>query len=240
MHIETFLTKNAIVSNQELNEMMEHNNIMNTLELDDDINLITFIPINEKENDNNDELFNNMTNFNISIPLSAAITAYARIHMSKFKDPNNTYDLYYSDTDCVAIDQPLPDSEISKELGAMKLEYIFDQAVYISPKVYGGITSTGHEIIKVKGYKNSSKLFKDRLDFKTLESLLYLEHDNVIKEIELTHDKWNRNFELGLITIKEQLYTLRVTQNKREFVIENNKIVDTKPYTIKNNNIIIP
>jgi len=97
--LKPFLTRNSIVSNQELNDMMSQNNILDILHLDDDIHLITYIPINN-ENDE-DSLFNNMTNFNISIPLSAAITAYARIHMSQFKDVNNHYNLYYSDTDSI-------------------------------------------------------------------------------------------------------------------------------------------
>lgn len=237
MHIETFLTKNAVVDNDELNDMMEHNNILDILNLGDNINLITYIPIN---NDNDlDSLFNNMTKFNISIALSSAITAYARIHMSQFKDMNNDYNLFYSDTDSISIDKPLPDNMISNELGKMKLEYIFDKAVYISPKVYGGITSDGKQIIKAKGYKNNQQFIKDQIDFKTLESLLYLKNDNVINQIELTHEKWFRNFELGQIIVENQKYTLRPTNNKREFIIKENKIIDTKPYTVTNNDTVI-
>lgn len=65
--------------------MMKNNNILDIMNLGDDSYLINYIP-NKK--DNEDEaphpslLFNNMSNFNISIYLSADITAYARIHMS--------------------------------------------------------------------------------------------------------------------------------------------------------------
>ena len=37
--------------------------------------------------------------------------------MSQFKRINNEYNLLYSDTDSIAIDQPLPDDMIGKELG---------------------------------------------------------------------------------------------------------------------------
>jgi DNA polymerase type B, organellar and viral len=235
MHIETFLTHNAVVNNDELYEMMEHNNIMDVLNLDEDINLITYIP--KTKDDNENSLFNDMTKFNISISLSAAITAYARIHMSQFKSKYNSYDLYYSDTDSIAIDKPLDDNMIGKELGKMKLEHIFDKAIYLGPKVYGGITKNGEEIIKAKGYKNKDQFKKDQLDFKTLESLLYLDNDK-INQIELNHEKWFRNFELGEIKVEDQKYTLRATNNKRDFIIKDNKIIDTKPYIIHNNIVI--
>jgi hypothetical protein len=45
--------------------------------------------------------------------------------------------------------------------------------------------------------------------------------------------------EKGEILMKEQLYTLTPTQNKRELIIKNNKIIDSKPYTINNNKDII-
>ena len=200
MHIDKFLTKNSIVDNNELYEMIEHNNILDIMNLDDDINLITFIPTNDN---NEDSLFNSMTKFNISISLSAAITAYARIHMSQFKSEYNSYNLYYSDTDSIAIDKPLEDNMIGKELGKMKLEYIFKEAVYLGPKVYGGITNEGEEIIKAKGYKNKDQFKKDQLDFKTLESLLYL-NNNEINKIEINHQKWFRNYELGEIKVEDQ------------------------------------
>jgi hypothetical protein len=188
MHIETFLTHNSIVTNDELYEMMEHNNILDVLNFDDDLNLITYIPNNKDKDDNDNSLFNDMTKFNISISLSAAITAYARIHMSQFKNVNNSYELYYSDTDSISIDRPLEDNMIGKELGKMKLEYVFDKAVYLGPKVYGGITNEGKEIIKAKGYKNKDQFKKDQLDFKTLESLLYLNNDEINK-LEINHEK---------------------------------------------------
>lgn len=129
---------------------------------------------------------------NISIGLSAAITAYGRIHMSQFKRSDNKFNLLYTDTDSIAIDKPLPKQFInSKLLGQMKLENIFQRAVYLGPKVYGGLLNTfivdndgncNAFITKVKGYKN-------KISFDSLESLLDLK-DNNIQNIKLTHDKW--------------------------------------------------
>jgi hypothetical protein len=61
--------------------------------------------------------------------------------MSKFKTRND-FNLYYSDTDSIDIDKDkaLDPKFIGPELGKMKLEHIFDDAIYLAPKVYGGIT----------------------------------------------------------------------------------------------------
>ena len=53
---------------------------------------------------------------NISIGLSAAITAYGRIHMSQFKRSDNKFNLLYTDTDSIAIDKPLPKQLINSKL----------------------------------------------------------------------------------------------------------------------------
>ena len=45
-------------------------------------------------------------NLNISIPISAAVTACARIHMSQFQTMKD-FNLYYSDTDSIDIDKAL-------------------------------------------------------------------------------------------------------------------------------------
>ena len=120
---------------------------------------------------------------NISIGISAAITAYSRIHMTQFKRADNSFDLLYSDTDSIAIDSPLPESFITKtELGKMKLEYIFKEGVYLAPKVYGGITTEGKEITKVKGFKN-------KISYETLKSLLTLNQDSTFKKLELNQEK---------------------------------------------------
>ena len=62
-----------------------------------------------------------------------------------------------------------------------------------------------------------------------MESLL-----NVDNSLELKHSKWFRSIGEGDISIVEQAYELRATDNKREFVIENNKIIGTKAYKVNN------
>ena len=45
-------------------------------------------------------------NHNINIEIASPITAYARIHMSQFKN-NKKYKLFYSDTDSIYINKKL-------------------------------------------------------------------------------------------------------------------------------------
>ena len=58
------------------------------------------------------------------------------------------FSIYYSDTDSVDLDKPLPDKYVGVDLGQFKLEHIFDEAVFLSPKFYRGKTSD-YEYVKV-------------------------------------------------------------------------------------------
>ena len=101
-----------------------------------------------KNNDNKTTLNN--------VAIASAITALARVHMSQFKNAED-YNLYYTDTDSVIIDQPLPDSLTGKILGKMTLENVYSKFITFAgsaTKFYGGITlgpEAGQEIIKIKG-----------------------------------------------------------------------------------------
>lgn len=111
-------------------------------------------------------LYGNLETHNVSIGIAAAITAYARIHMSQFKN-NPNFILYYSDTDSIYIDRPLPDYLVSDTiLGKMKLECILTDAIFLAPKVYYLETEDDNIIYKVKGLKHEVKLIKN--DFENL------------------------------------------------------------------------
>jgi DNA polymerase elongation subunit (family B) len=118
-------------------------------------------------------LYGNLETHNTNIAIASAITAYARIHMSQFKN-NSEFKLYYSDTDSAYFDKALPDYLVNnKILGKMKLEHIINKAIFLAPKVYYLETENGKVIYKVKGLSHDIELTFD--DFKTLlnkESLL--------------------------------------------------------------------
>jgi DNA polymerase type B, organellar and viral len=160
---------------------------------------------------------------NISIGISSAITAYSRIHMTIFKN-NPDFTLYYTDTDSAYFDKPLPKEMVdSKILGKLKLEHICNKAIFLSPKVYALETENREFIYKVKGLSHEVEL-----SMKDFEQLLYKD-----AFIEKTQTKWIRKLSEAHIELLEQVYTLEVTDNKRELIYDkNNKLIGTKPYKI--------
>ena len=71
------------------------------------------------------------------------------------------------DTDSIVTNIDLPKYLLGNKLGQWKLEYTLKEAVFLAPKVYGGITLDNKEITKVKGYK-------DIISFEKLKELLIL------------------------------------------------------------------
>ena len=132
------------------------------------------------------------------------------------------YTLYYSDTDSIDLDKPLPDTFVGPDLGQMKLEHIFIEAVYLGPKMYGAITKKD-VIVKIKGLKNP-------VSFEQLLSLLK-------KGAILTspNQKWYKNMSKSYIQIKDEIYTLSLSESKRQLIYDgNNNFIDTKPIKINN------
>ncbi|KAG1717180.1 DNA polymerase type B, organellar and viral-domain-containing protein [Suillus lakei] len=203
------------------NETMNYINkyiITDILDLHNGKEIISYLPEQSSKEDND---FNNI---NISIPISLVTTAAARVHMSQYKN-NSNYTLYYSDTDSIDINKPLSDNLIGKELGKMKLEHKFNKIIFLSSKVYGGITND-YEIVKIKGVKNPIK-------FENLLPLLTKDNKLIINQ-----DKWYKSISEGKITIKDEIYTLMVTENKRKLIYDNNKLIETKPLIINDTQII--
>lgn len=165
----------------------------------------------------------------ISLPISAAVTAYARCNIYQYKDAiiKAGGTLYYSDTDSVFSSIPLPEYLIGWELGKMKLEYVADRAVFLAPKVYGTQFKDGSFKLKIKGSKNNSEV-----SFADLENLLYKESN-----LKLNQEKWYRSFSQSTINIRKTLYTLKVTENKRALIYTNNKFCYTKPFILDGNKL---
>lgn len=80
-----------------------------------------FIQIFSKYKISENTIYNEDGTHNVSISIAAAITAYARVHMSKFKN-NPKINLYYTDTDSVYTDSKLDENLLSETiLGKLKL-----------------------------------------------------------------------------------------------------------------------
>lgn len=152
---------------------------------------------------------------NINIAIGSAITAYARIHMSQFKN-NQNIKLYYSDTDSIFTENPLPDNFIDNtKLGLLKIEKTLSKFIAIGPKVYGGVDINGNEFVKTKGLKT-------KLTVTQLEQLL-IENNT----LDVSQEKWFNNIKDGYISVKDSDYNLKPTSFKRNLVNSNGVLVGT-------------
>lgn len=71
---------------------------------------------------------------NTSVAISAAITAGARTHINYLL---KIYDVYYTDTDSVYIKGKLDPKFVGDIIGQFKLEGVFDEVIFLAPKVRG-------------------------------------------------------------------------------------------------------
>src|SRR6266567_3793113 len=173
---------------EKFEKLDKDNSILDVIDLDENLLVQARNPKVELDT----LLDNGSETHNINISIAAAITGYARIHMSQFKN-NDKYNLYYTDTDSVYIDSPLDESLIGSNLGQMKLECICNDAIFLAPKVYSLITET--EIVKkIKGL--SSKALND-ISFDDLLELI-----NKDTTIEASQEKWYKDISEGNIIIQ--------------------------------------
>lgn len=111
-------------------------------------------------------------NFDVtSVAISAAITAYGRIHISKLK--MNVIqmggNIYYSDTDSLVTDILLPESMVdSKQLGLLKLEHVIIKGIFNNNKTYWLLVRDKNGelmvISKGLGFSSYSINFNDHLN----------------------------------------------------------------------------
>lgn len=161
-----------------------------------------------------------------SIVISAAVTGYARIHMSKYRLDifNNGGNIYYSDTDSLVTNVKLDDSLVGKGLGLMKLEYMVKKGIFISGKTYCLITDEDKLITKAKGLKSSSLVYNDYV------SLL----NNIdVKGIKTVS---NTDWEKGEVSIEDKSIVLNHNSyTKRQKIYKDGRWIDTKPIYLESN-----
>lgn len=148
----------------------------------------------------------------VNIAIASAITAYARIKMSSFKN-NPSYKLFNSDTDNIVINKPLPDEIIGNNLGQVKLEHTITKGVFLAPKVYGLIETNGNEIIKAKGLTKNSI---ENIKVSHLELLLKKDATKLFTQEKVYKSLFNSE-----ISVLDTAYTLKATSNKRQLIYKN-------------------
>ena len=160
----------------------------------------------------------------VNVGVASAIAAGGRVLMS-FIFNNPDYRLYYTDTDSMVINRPLPDHLVGPQLGLFKLEHVIERAVFLAPKVYALVTKNdGKEIIKIKGVTKNA-IQKERISYAILENIL---HVNL--GVRIDQEKWFKDIANGRITTTMNTYNLKATANKRELIYNENYLIGTKPY----------
>jgi hypothetical protein len=174
-------------------------------------------------------LDNGTETHNVNIAIASAVTAYARIHMSQFKNNQILPRLFYSDTDSLYFEGPLPDYFVDDtELGKLKLVGIYDKAIFLAPKVYA-LKNNNTEIIKIKGL-NKKAIEDNKITLNTLELLLERDCRKSFKQNKLFKNISDANFQVLNID-----YTLKSTENKRNFIYnDENNLIGSRPYFLLN------
>lgn len=207
-----------IVSDEKLNEMFSLNKITSFKTINEDVNLVSYNPkldsdiiksfnldITKVLSKHNDV---EIQSLNISsVAISAAVNAYARVHMQRLKldllAKGGT--LYYTDTDSIVTNIKLDNSIVdSKTLGKLKLEHEIDKAVFIAPKLYALVDKNGKEIIRAKGISKNSITYKDFI------SLLETKDNKAVNKTQSIKD-----WETGQVLIKEAMVNISSETNKK-------------------------
>lgn len=164
-----------------------------------------------------------------SIVISAAITAYARIHITNLKLEilKQGGNLYYSDTDSIVTDIELQDSLVSpNKLGLLKLEHVLDEAIFISNKIYWMCDIKSEFHVRAKGIKSKSLSYADFLKL--------LNNRNISTAVKTQSKMY---WDLGYVSI-ENKNNIKINSNsytKRYKLFNSDKRwVDTKPIFINN------
>jgi hypothetical protein len=174
MNIVKPITKS--VNREQYNYIISTRKITSDRLITDNDFLITYSPIVDEqicnehrldyikvlEKDTNPNVEKNVDVFkDVSIAISAMITSYARILMTKIRLEilKRGGKIYYIDTDGIVTDIDLSTIDpnlVGAELGLFKLEHIIKEAYFASNKTYCLVLEDGNIIIKSKGVDDES------------------------------------------------------------------------------------
>ena len=168
---------------------------------------------------------------NVSIAISAAITAYGRIHINKIKNIilQKGGNIYYSDTDSIVTNVKLTSKLVDRNsIGKLKLECKIKKGYFISGKTYCLILDKKYVTKENKGVIIKNKGFDD-------DGLNEIDFKNMYKGIDVKALKTTSNIDYskGSVVINKKPATLSadnyVTRNK---IYVNKVWKNTKPVSI--------
>ncbi len=172
----------------------------------------------------------------VSVAISAAVTAYGRIHINKLKKDilSQKGNIYYSDTDSIVTDIELSKDLVDeKAIGKLKLEHKVHRGYFISGKTYCLRLDNGKVIIKSKGMI-SSELSEDDfinlLNGNTIERLKTMSYKKFYKgsviidevPVDLSGDSYEK---------RQKLYNCDLWTDTKPLIIDiNDNISYKKPF----------
>jgi dsRNA-specific ribonuclease len=225
--MQEFKDATKVVSREKSEEIMKTRKVFTEYELDNDTFLINYETKPDKglclaSGSNYMQLLieesKNVHKSNISIIVSIAITAYARMYMNELKHFYD-YEIYYSDTDSIVTNKPLPDNLVGKEIGKLKLEHEFYRGLFIAPKLYYIESIKKGVIIKSKGIK--TELTKEQF-----EALYNMEN------LKFQEQRWIQDYKVGTIKVIDRSINIELKVLKRNRLISQGKWIDTSPLII--------
>lgn len=153
-----------------------------------------------------------------NVAISAAVTAYGRINMIKYKTLPG-YQIFYTDTDSIFVDKPLPDNLVGDDLGFMKNELIKLNTKIIERALFLGNKKYAFQYLDDKGILNTKTVFsgisKKKLNWEDFEKMSKGEIINVTMPNVFTH-----NFKELSISLNERILNIRKSDSK---LLINNK-----------------
>lgn len=175
----------------------------------------------------------------VSLSTAAAVTAYARIYMSKVKEDilNKGGNIYYTDTDSIVTDMPLDSNLVGDGLGKFKLEYKIKQGYYISNKTYyvDLLEPIFDSVTKklVSYIVKSKSVISSSLTLDSFKDLYKGKNVSAMKRSAV------RDFYKGSVTLVNTGVELNSNSyTKREKIFKENKWIDTKPLVIRGDHTI--
>lgn len=151
--------------------------------------------------------FYNSLNSMAAVQIASATTAYARIEIHKYKSKEEI-GVIYSDTDSIFCAKELPENDIGKNLGQMKLVEKIKKGVFVAPKLYFTENDQNQTKIRCKGVPSeyiSTKNIEDLADKKSTQ--VKIEYENL----------FFRNFSKLSITVENKKFSLNSAENKQLF-----------------------
>lgn len=208
------LENTNIVNNIEINDLLNSNNPKTGNIIDvEPLGKNNFIITQEQPfyANINDKMSSLNHHNNINVGIAAAITALARIYMSKFKN-NPLIKLFYTDTDSIFTDKSpqqmntIFNDIIGNKLGQLKLECVINRAVFLAPKAYCLELVDQEQIIKIKGLNSNvikNLMGENVLTLDTFIKVLSMDYVEIVNQ-----HKTIKNLLEGSLDIIEQAYTI--------------------------------